>query len=361
MEILEKYHPVFWFYSSERYFPCNMKDYISNCSLQYKGQTIVPYGKLTAGMITDPKINTLLGPPYTRNSDFVLVMENEDFKIGNKEFIQGYKSTGLNKYPVPVFAYVNHVESDFESYTDVVLMMLYAFNGTRESHTFDSEFVTVRYDNKANDLYGIYMSEHGGGRWVPKSELEMYTDPKTKKQYPVVYIANESHATYPHAGKYPRIFNFGSDFCNKGFFWSPQKYVILPKDKESLPEEYKYLAFVGNRSQDQDTGFPPYYQQTPIHSLNYDCPDDQKAMIEKSLGKGGYNKLMLSLNIIMLICLFLGICGTVFAVYAETFKSRTILIVLSFVLYTIAITIAVLSFTLGYTIFDTGFSWSGTQ
>lgn len=79
-------------------------------------------------------------------------------------------------------------------------------------HTHDLEKITVLYDG-AGEPQHVYFFAHGRGQgmWVPWSDCTKATDGAL-----VVYVAKNSHASYPVAGTYARACGLLNDECLEG-------------------------------------------------------------------------------------------------------------------------------------------------
>jgi hypothetical protein len=65
-------------------------------------------------------------------------------------------------------------------------------------HYSDWEHVTLRILNSTQELVGVFMSEHGGGRWFAKRDFGSAL--QFSDTHPLVYVAKYSHAHYPTPG-----------------------------------------------------------------------------------------------------------------------------------------------------------------
>jgi hypothetical protein len=353
-KLVSKFHPIFWFYTNEPYYPCSIKDYIDNCSLIYNNEKIVKYKNLTPSKIVDPSINTLLGPPYTKNPNFILFLENPQTKKGDKLYIQGKGiSHGFN-YPVQIFVYVNKISINQQNYIDLIFIIPFAYNGTSDPHDFDAENVTVRIKTDTESLIDVYLSQHSGGKWV--GDTIEYKD-----GHSIVYVAGESHALYSKQGKHKRLYNFGTDFCNKGQIWSPQEYNILPEKMEDLPDNLKFLAYVGRRSIDSGQSFPPYQQPGKTKSTNYECPTNADVIIEKTLGPDLFNNILMYLNITAIVLMALAIFLTLISLKLETYWIQNTTVIISILCYIFSVLLFSVLFMFGYSIIDFDVSLSGTS
>ncbi|MDZ4411353.1 Vps62-related protein, partial [Bacillus cereus] len=101
-------------------------------------------------------------------------------------------------------------------------------------HEGDWEHISVIVPEKNNtQIAAIYYAAHTGGEWVlPDGSTDPYTRTRfsTENGRPVVYIAKESHASYPVARCYPRYLEVANDYTNKGFRWDTQNNIINMND-----------------------------------------------------------------------------------------------------------------------------------
>jgi len=67
-------------------------------------------------------------------------------------------------------------------------------------HYSDWEHVTLRILNSTRELVGVFMSEHGAGRWFVKRDFGSALS--FSGTHPLVYVAKYSHAHYPTAGRH---------------------------------------------------------------------------------------------------------------------------------------------------------------
>jgi hypothetical protein len=89
---------------------------------------------------------------------------------------------------------------------DLTYAMWYAFNGTKESHAADYEFVIVRL--RGGKPTGVYFSNHNGGYWKPWDKVSK------EAGRPRVFVAKESHAMCYLPGTHRRVLGFGNDYAD---------------------------------------------------------------------------------------------------------------------------------------------------
>lgn len=85
---------------------------------------------------------------------------------------------------------------------------LFPKSGLLGYHEHDVEFISVYYFE--NVPVRVFFSAHGRGQgsWVEWEDCEFVDDQL------VVYVARNSHAMYPHTGRYWRVFGFANDVCS---------------------------------------------------------------------------------------------------------------------------------------------------
>lgn len=104
-------------------------------------------------------------------------------------------------------------------------------------------------DTKSNILY-VYFNAHspGMGMWLPWDECE-----KTSSGHLIAYVAKSSHAFYPHAETYLRVFGFANDLCSTdgvAFYThlvGTHTDFIIPKQHSITPCERFWLAFTKDK------------------------------------------------------------------------------------------------------------------
>ncbi len=204
-----KYCPIFYFYKKEPYMPANFDDLLKIADLTPSNVT-----NADVEMITIPKSKRFDCPVATQ----VLCKTSGEFTVKNVK------------------------------YMDLIYVVTFSWNGTKEEHSFDKEEVVVRItindiDNSSN-MIRVFGSAHGNGMWFNEDEVEM------ENNRIVMYSANESHAMYNKARTYKRIFGFGNDVTGKDIKWDPSQFVIFGtdgsvnifnKDETKVPGNFDYF------------------------------------------------------------------------------------------------------------------------
>lgn len=301
--LINRFCPVFWLHKNEKYFPCHAEDYIRGCSLYYKNQVLLekitdPLQIVGLGNGLDASHNAILSG-HENNSDYHLVRIAN--KSGNRFSITGEEEDFDTDYTtIPsLLVYMNFLKDNNHHYVDIIYLMIYAFNGTKVSHDFDLEASVIRYNIAEDQIEGVFMSVHGDWNFTDRSQLEMTADGR-----PILYVANESHCVEPNEGTFHRLFNFGTDYTNRGHRWDPltvesdlvsdvSSCTLLPDKEADLPSRLRWIRFVGRRGANTGQNFNIYRDQNNLISgLYYRPPLDDSQMISGALGKDKLNSII---------------------------------------------------------------------
>ena len=225
-----KYCPIFYFYKKEPYMPANFDEI-----LKVSGLNKDTVGNVT--IITIPKEKRLNSPIGTQ----ILCRYN-------------------------FFNTIDKNQNVVDKYIDLIYIVTFTWNGTREEHAFDKEEVIVRVkiiDDNTNELVRVFGSAHGNGMWFDKQHLDF------EKDKVIMYSANESHAMYNKPRLYKRIFGFGNDVTGKDKIWEPSEFVIIDNTNVKI---YKKN---GDQitSSTSSTGFFDYFK---VNKLIGDSKDNQQ-------------------------------------------------------------------------------------
>ncbi|KAH6760871.1 DUF946 family protein [Perilla frutescens var. frutescens] len=194
MSMFQTYAPYIYFHSDEEYLPSTVDWFFSNGALLYKkGESnpvrVEPDGaNLPQGGRGDGTYWLDL-PTDGRARDAV---KKGDLNIA-KPYIH-FK---------PIFG---------GTFTDIQVWVFYPFNGHATAkvgfikrlsmgrvgeHVGDWEHVTLRVSNFNGILYGVYLAQHSGGKWVDASTLEYESGNKF-----AVYASRNGHAANDRGGLY---------------------------------------------------------------------------------------------------------------------------------------------------------------
>jgi len=143
------------------------------------------------------------------------------------------RAAGSQSDDAPMYARVSETNSEFIiSYT-----FLYAFNEPYRvlrfwevgAHDCDIEHVTMRIDRDTRELTHVFFSAHGSadGLWLDASSVSRVGS------RPLVYVAVGSHATYPSAGTYVRIFGLANDVTSAdGYILDTNRVIVIDEQTE---------------------------------------------------------------------------------------------------------------------------------
>lgn len=233
MELLEKFKPVVYLHNDETSAPCSFESYFEQS-----------YGATNSGI--DHKYH-MFSPPEVTPIDETIVhrapipldwIGAHNVYLHYTGEITSPKSTMLDLIPFYCMFFYHTINS--VQYIDLVYVFNFIYQPPYKlgpiylsgEHMGDIEHVRVRTLN--GRLHSIYYSAHGWsqGRWEHADNIRCYGN------RPLVFIAKDSHATYPAAGTWWRIFGFASDHCGKGILWNGTLQYVSP--------DSKYLSYIGN-------------------------------------------------------------------------------------------------------------------
>ncbi len=150
------------------------------------------------------------------------------------------------------------------SYIDLVYIVIFTWNGTKEPHAFDKEEIRLRlkFINNQWIIDRIFGSSHGNGMWFKHSKNDIEFDEDDNNR-PIMYSAFESHAMYNKPRTYKRIFGFGNDITKKDKKWIPTQVVffdennqitLIDENSTSQPnlEYFKYDGLIGDNKDTQE-------------------------------------------------------------------------------------------------------------
>ena len=167
----------------------------------------------------------------------------DDFKLINKI------ENSIIYYNTELYTY-NNVEYDSISY-----MINYIYNGAIGCgnccfpaskklgfHNIDRERIKILIDKETGEPKYVYFSAHASeGKWYSYDKCE-----KNKDGNLIIYSALDSHANYPHSGRWLRIFGFANDKCSsKGEHIVPElillpTYSYNPQNKDNNTFKFRF-------------------------------------------------------------------------------------------------------------------------
>lgn len=314
-DVATKFCPVFYLHSKEKYIPMDFKDIVKGCKLVTLDENNIKdiiftkdHLKENPNLIVEDHSNndaislnnelvTFLDETKSvssvKNNKYNLIIDDDELKPGNKNqinennhltntslqcIIGDYQLTGKKHY-----IYLHYPPT-------------YAFNGTLQPHYWDTELITIRLkldsapiasnDDFDNILLNnprierIFIASHGYGKWYPIGSRPLDRDLEWEIEFDrvIIYAAKESHASYPKAQIYKRLFRFGDDITNNGIKWDPidtdkgNNIILLPKPELNGQMGLNHNAFQTymNRNPDKKIyGFIGYLKDINHGGHNY--------------------------------------------------------------------------------------------
>lgn len=231
--IVDKWSPIVYLHSDEKYFPCSI-DWIN------KNATLVDHN-------TTPP--TYISP--VTNDDLYSVSKKYNFerRVGGDLIL----SIGKELYPgeqpiknVPIYALIRSQNSKIY----IIYTILFARNGEYSilglanagQHPGDIEQMVVELDENTGELLRVFYGAHStyDRKWVDAKDVPM-EDGKI-----VAYMALIGHGLYERPGTVFRKFGFANDYVEKGIKWQPKVKLIFPRDSPKyVPSEMGWTAFYG--------------------------------------------------------------------------------------------------------------------
>lgn len=252
---LARFAPVFVLHKREPYWPCAVGDFIRNSRL-----VVTASGQELLKTIEDPR-DVLKYPDAYRTYALDLRDDDDPARRHGARDRKLYPA-GVEVYALrQTLAYTEDKASTAlfaEPYgaVDLTYALCFAYNGTKEAHKADVEFVVIRLKNDVP--VGAYMSNHSGGHWKPWKDIQ-----KTADGRPVFYVARESHAIFHVPGTHRRLLGLANDETQSdGTALAPGAgYTLVDAGDRRKP----WLQWPGARSRDFDQGF--------LHQLTFRTPD----------------------------------------------------------------------------------------
>ena len=283
--------PIFYFHKKEPYMPCDFDDMLK---------------------ISDVDIDK-----FKENyKDVKMITIPEDKKYNHPVGKQVLCKT-LGEYTIAG-----------ETYIDLMYVLTFTWNGTREPHAFDKEQACVRlFKNPTGtwEVYKVFGSAHGNGMWWDAVKLDK------EDNRVILYAGNESHALYSIAKTHKRIFGFGDDVCGKDIKWLPTEFVVFNKDntiiniynnkKDLIGPNVSYFGYAGNiGNEENNQDWPGSIVFDPI---NFDGYYKYQGGFD-SLFSGHYKVISTSIRyLIRVICGIVWLLFIGYMVYTNMIKSNT--------------------------------------
>ncbi len=230
--LLDKYSPILYFNTNEKYYPCGIDWLLENSIL-------IDHNTTPVTKIESPTNIDLYNIINKYPSGFTDGTINISF---DKELYKG--QTPLNK--VPCYGIIRQKEGK----TYLTYIFLYAYNGEYNIlnitnagyHPGDAEHMTIELNEK-DEINRIFYGAHGkiDGRWISKSDVEFENDK------PVAYVALNGHGLYPKVGTVFRMLGVSNDYLEKGIRWKPKVFEIYPINNPLYKKEEMYWAYFKGR------------------------------------------------------------------------------------------------------------------
>lgn len=226
---VEKYRPRFRLHPKEGYYPVEIDYALSACELwtsnksndKIKDTLLLAKGGVNQTSLVQASSNI-------KNPMDLSINYSTWLKLVDKTLIGGQRDV-LDD--IPIYAIVNEINyvdaRGIKSvYWDIVYYTQYLYNGaitissTEGVHSWDHETVIVRINptvkaSPSGSSY-IYLSQHDSGVWMKSRDMQW------DESHPIVYVAKNSHAHYPKAKYWPRLFGFAGDkTSDRGDYWKP--------------------------------------------------------------------------------------------------------------------------------------------
>lgn len=295
-KLIDLYKPQIRLHHNEEFYPVEIDYALGACELWQGKNKVISHGRVTQQTLVEKCNNLDDMTNLSTNKEFYLEIVDMDKLIGQPFLIEN----------VPIYCTISEVQYDdgtgSKLYWDIAYHVLYLYNGpitivgSEGIHYWDNEMVILRVlPNEApskSAIKYVFMSQHSAGAWVKPNNVSF------NDTHPIIYSARNSHAHYPEASYWPRLFSFASDkTSDDGYHWDPiVKYVDLSKRRtgDLLWTHYNGLMHKGGQA------FPFYRDLISINHKLYKLTTFD--MIDKTIG-GKKSKLGLGLIIIPLIFL----------------------------------------------------------
>lgn len=231
-QLLEKYSPVFYLHSQEKYFPSSI-DFVINQS------TLVENGVPTQTNLTKRKLYEISATKYKGNYGL-------NYKTLHVDFPNSLWP-GQKDLSAPVYGNVREFHDTIELY----YILYFPYNGPRKilglqdagAHNSDIEHVTIELNKSTMEPVRMYFGAHTStdGKWIPWSEVQ-----KVRNTHPLVLLALDGHGAYPKSGYARRIFGLANDEVDYGTKWEPRVIQVFRKDEANFdPDRDGWVYFAG--------------------------------------------------------------------------------------------------------------------
>lgn len=293
MEQAQKYAPVFVLDKDEPYWPSTIGDYVRNCRVIKAGR--------------DPKDKVVLQEDITDPAEIMAhdgwQVARLDLKTDDPARRHGIRTRRLYPSKLEVYVFERQLQyaapdgSDADSASDVSYTMWFPYNGTKQSHVSDKEFIKIRF--RKGEPAAAYLSNHSTGYWVRWSELNL-----TPSGRPIVYVSRESHALYHRPGTHYRALGFANDVNIPGQALEVKADYDLVNHTTAVKGK-PWLTWWGGRAGDEDR---PMLMDGMLRSVDNGCPvTDYPALANAKLSRGAKLGLVAGLLACVLLTLVMGL------------------------------------------------------
>lgn len=253
--LIKRYAPVAYLHEKESYLPIHVNELCcgeDTAIVSTNGNVIVPPGKVTNELLDaygdnfnpgkTEELASEWGTYYYSNS--VCKRYGSDPKL--------HQDTNKNLI-LPCYV----ITSETTTHIYLQFFFIYGFNGPysigpfegniaaiQDAHEGDLEHISIEIDAVTHNMTRIFYAAHSDpeGFWLDAQ----HPDVSYEDGHPVTFSARHSHANYPKAGTYVRIYGTGNDETGYGLRWTPQLVrVYRPDDPRYNASAMAWVSFAG--------------------------------------------------------------------------------------------------------------------
>lgn len=216
-DIVDKWTPIVYFHSEEKYFPCSIEWILQH-------STLVDYND-------DTKKSPVTNRDLYENAKKYNFQGHNDGDVILSFDKSIYMGQSLSDAP----CYAIFRTKDNKNY--ITYIFLFAYNGEYDilgltkvgMHPGDIEHITVETNND-NQLLRVFYGAHGStdGIWIKADDVPL------ENGKIVAYSALHGHGLYPKIGTVIRLYGLSNDYTDNGIKWTPKASIIYDKDNSSF-------------------------------------------------------------------------------------------------------------------------------
>jgi hypothetical protein len=239
--ISSRFAPLVIFHPSERFFPCSVEWFATQCYLVKRENDVLTHIK----QIDD--VSELGNLKYEEGITYKLKPIHTGKKL--KQFYAGEPLVGGYYSDAPVYA--NFVKKD-ENHAVIQYWFFYSYNGPTVGyqekgigiHEGDWEHIDVHIHKKDGsfEIEKVFYAAHRQarhGKYVLPDKMVYY-----KGTHPIVYSAKYSHASLPNI---PTLINAELDTAGIGkTYWPTYNHVVLIGTKDNPKPGQEWIKFNGS-------------------------------------------------------------------------------------------------------------------